>query len=280
MATAPTYVGIDVAKDRLDVVLRPSGEYLRVRNDEKGVRRVVDRLLEEGAALAVVEATGGLERPLAVSLDAAGVPVAVVNPRQVRDFAKSVGRLAKTDRIDAAVLARFAEAVRPEPRPLADERARELAALVGRRRQLLAMVTAEGNRLSRAPRSLHKGLKAQLRWLRKEVGRTEADLDRIVGGVRGPEGEGRTSQEHARRGADAVGDPACRAARTRIPRPQAARRPGGGGTHEPGLGHAAWAQDGVGRTLVGEGAALHGHPGRHPLQPIHKGVLRAVVRQG
>ncbi|CAA9417868.1 MAG: Mobile element protein [uncultured Rubrobacteraceae bacterium] len=180
MATVPTYAGIDVAKDRLDVVLRPSGEYLRAGNDEQGVRRVVGRLLEEGTALAVVEATGGLERTLAASLDGAGVPVAVVNPRQVRDFAKSVGRLAKTDRIDAAVLARFAEAVRPEPRPLTDERARELTALVGRRRQLLAMITAEGNRLVRAPKPLRRGLKAHLKWLRKEVERTEAEVDRMV----------------------------------------------------------------------------------------------------
>ena len=180
MATAPTYVGIDVAKDHLDVVLRPSGEYLRAANDEKGVRRVVDRLSEEGVALAVVEATGGLEQRLAVSLDDAGVPVAIANPRQVRDFAKAVGRLAKTDRIDAAVLAHFAEAVRPEPRPFADEASRELSSLVGRRRQLLAMITAEGNRLARAPKPLRKRLEAHLRWLRKEVERTEAELGRVV----------------------------------------------------------------------------------------------------
>ena len=180
MTDAQIYVGVDVAKDRLDVVFRPSGEYTRAANDGEGIRRVVGRLLEEGTTLAVVEATGGLERPLAASLGVAGVPVAVVNPRQVRDFAKSVGRLAKTDRIDASVLARFAEAVRPEPRPLADERARELSALVGRRRQLLAMITAEGNRLARAPKALRRGLKAHLKWLRKEVERTEAELDRVV----------------------------------------------------------------------------------------------------
>lgn len=180
MATAPTYAGIDVAKDHLDVVLRPSGEYLRAANDGRGIRSAVDRLVEEGVALAVVEATGGLEQRLAISLDDAGVPVAIANPRQVRDFAKAVGRLAKTDQIDAAVLAHFAEAIRPEPRPLADERARELSSLVGRRRQLLAMITAEGNRLSRAPKSLRKRLEAHLKWLRKEVERTEAELDRIV----------------------------------------------------------------------------------------------------
>ena len=139
METAPTYAGVDVAKEHLDVVLRPSGEYLRAANDEQEIRGLVRRLSQEGIALAVVEATGGLERPLVASLCAAGLPVAVVNPRQVRDFAKAVGRLAKTDRIDASVLARFAEAVRPEPRPLPDGRAAELSALVGRRRQLLDM---------------------------------------------------------------------------------------------------------------------------------------------
>lgn len=180
MDAAPTYVGIDVAKDRLDAMLRPSGEYLSVGNDERGIRRVVGLLSEEGTALAVVEATGGLEQPLAASLNAAGFPVAIVNPRQVRDFAKAVGRLAKTDRIDAAVLAHFAEAVRPDPRPLVDEHAAELSSLVTRRRQLLAMITMENNRLALAPKPLRKRIESHLRWLRKEVERTEAALERVV----------------------------------------------------------------------------------------------------
>ena len=143
MKETPTYAGIDVAKDRLDVMLRPSGEYVEATNDERGIRSVVRRLRKEDVALAVLEATGGLEQPAAAALAIAGVPVAIVNPRQVRDFAKATGKLAKTDRIDAAVLAHFAEAVRPEPRPLADEHARELSAVVQRRRQILAMTTAE-----------------------------------------------------------------------------------------------------------------------------------------
>ena len=111
--------GIDVAKDRLDVVLRPSGEYVEATNDERGIRSVVRRLRKEDVALAVLEATGGIEQPAGADLALAGVEVAIVNPRQLRDFAKATGKLAKTDRIDAAVLAHFAEAVRPEPRPLA-----------------------------------------------------------------------------------------------------------------------------------------------------------------
>jgi transposase len=123
MTDATTYAGIDVAKDHLDVVLRPSGEYVEAANDERGIRSVVRRLRKRNVALVVLEATGGLEQPAAGALALAGVAVAIVNPRQVRDFAKATGKLAKTDRIEAAVLAHFAEAVRPQPRPLADEHA-------------------------------------------------------------------------------------------------------------------------------------------------------------
>ena len=155
MTETPTYfAGIDVAKDRLDVALRPSGEYMEATNDERGIRSVVRRLRKENVTLVVLEATGGLEQPGATELALAGVAVVIVNPpRQVRDFAKATGKLAKTDRIDAAVLAHFfAEAVKPEPRPLADEHARELSALVLRRRQILAMSTAEANRARTIPK--------------------------------------------------------------------------------------------------------------------------------
>ena len=180
--THGNYVGIDVAKDRLDVVLRPTGEYLGTTNDERGIKAVVRHLRkqEEEIALVVLEATGGLEQPAAAALALAGVPVAIVNPRQVRDFAKAVGRLAKTDRIDAAVLAHFAEAIRPEARPLANEQARELAAVLLRRRQLLAMITAEGNRVRTAPKTVGKRIEAHLRWLRKELTRANEDLARTV----------------------------------------------------------------------------------------------------
>jgi transposase len=179
--THGNYVGIDVAKDRLDVVLRPTGEYLGTTNDERGIKAVVRHLRkQEEIALVVLEATGGLEQPVAAALALAGVPVAIVNPRQVRDFAKAVGRLAKTDRIDAAVLAHFAEAIRPEARPLANEQARELAAVLLRRRQLLAMITAEGNRVRTAPKTVGRRIEAHLRWLRKELTRANEDLARTV----------------------------------------------------------------------------------------------------
>jgi transposase len=178
MTDAPNcYAGIDVAKDHLDVVLRPSGKYLRTGNDERGIGSLVYRLREEDVALVVLEATGGLEQEVSAVLAAEGFAVAVVNPRQVRDFAKATGRLAKTDRIDAAVLAHFAEAVRPEPRPLADDDARKLGAIVLRRRQILAMITAEGNRARTAPKPVRRRIEVHLRWLRKELERVNEELE-------------------------------------------------------------------------------------------------------
>jgi transposase len=179
-AMQQTYAGIDVAMGRLDVVLRPTGEYLRLENSEQGARRFAKRLSNEGLELAVLEATGGLEQPAAAALALAGLPVAIVNPRQVRDFARAVGRLAKTDYIDAAVLAHFAEAVQPEPRPLADEQARELAAIVLRRRQILAMITAEGNRARTAPKAVRRRIDSHLLWLKKELGRVNSELEQQV----------------------------------------------------------------------------------------------------
>jgi len=181
MTQTPTYAGIDVAKDRLDVVLRPSGEYVEATNDERGIRSVVRRLRKENLALAVLEATGGLEQPAAAALALFGVPVAIVNPRQVRDVrGLATGKLAKTDRIDATVLAHFAEAVRPDPRPLADKHARELSAVVLRRRQILAMTTAEANRARTAPKAVRKRIEAHLRWLRKELARVDGELEQVV----------------------------------------------------------------------------------------------------
>ncbi|MDP2662919.1 MAG: IS110 family transposase [Dehalococcoidia bacterium] len=150
MEEALRYAGIDVAQDWLDIAIHGVGQPWRVTSDEQGVQELIRALQEQGIALVVVEATGGLEIPLAVALDGAGIPVALVNPRQVRDFARSLGKLAKTDRLDAQVLAYFGAATRPVPRPLPDEQARELAALVARRRQVLQMHAAELQRRQRA----------------------------------------------------------------------------------------------------------------------------------
>jgi hypothetical protein len=147
--TAPV-VGIDIAKADFVVALRPTGEAWTAPNDEPGVHTTVERLRRLAPALVVLEATGGYETALAVALARAGLPVVVANPRQVRDFAKATGQLAKTDRLDAHLLALFAERVRAEPRPLPDAARRQLDALVTRRRQLLEMLTAEKNRLAHA----------------------------------------------------------------------------------------------------------------------------------
>jgi transposase len=156
MADAKRFVGIDVAKAQLDVALGPNGECFAVTNDERGISALLKRL--DPADLVIIEATGGLEVPVASALATAGIGVAVVNPRQVRDFARATGRLAKTDRLDAEVLARFGQAVRPEARPLANEQAQALEALVTRRRQLVEMLTAEKNRRARAPKILHRSI--------------------------------------------------------------------------------------------------------------------------
>jgi len=174
-----TFVGIDVSKASLDVAVRPSGESWVATNDEAGIGELVARLMKLGTTLVVVEATGGLEIALVAEL-AAAMPVAVVNPRQVRDFAKATGQLAKTDQIEAAVLARFGEAIRPEPRPLKDEETRHLAALVSRRRQLQSMIVAESNRLAAATKKLHKGIQKHIDWLRRELRLLERDLDDTI----------------------------------------------------------------------------------------------------
>ncbi len=180
MEVLPIFVGIDVSKARLDVAMCPSAEKLSVSNDEVGVQALVKRLSEIKPALIVLEATGGLERSVSGVLGSAQLPVVVVNPRQVRDFAKAIGQLAKTDRIDALVLARFAEAVRPPLRPLPDELSLELRALVARRRQLIEMMVAEKNRLSAASRVVKKRIEVHLRWLEAELDRADKDLDQSI----------------------------------------------------------------------------------------------------
>ena len=178
MNSLSMYIGIDVSKARLDAAARPSGEAWSEDNTPEGHARLVKRLRAVAPALVVLEASGGIEVPAASALAATGLCVAVVNPRQVRDFAKATGQLAKTDALDADVLARFAEAIRPEARPLADEPSRELRALLERRGQLVAMLVAERNRLSRAASSLiRRELRAHIAWLEKRLGGVEKNLE-------------------------------------------------------------------------------------------------------
>jgi transposase len=177
----PTFVGIDVAKDRLDVHLRPADEAFALGRDGAGLEALVERLMALAPTLVVLEATGGFEVVVAGALAAAGLPLVVVNPRQIRDFARATGRLAKTDRLDAEAIARFAEAVQPAPRPVPSAAAQALGELVARRRQLVAMITSEGQRRRQArdPR-LGRRLEAHLVWLQKELSALETDLDDAV----------------------------------------------------------------------------------------------------
>lgn len=174
-------VGLDVAKAAIDVAVRPAHRApWRVDYDEAGLAALVETLTRLEPRLVVLEATGGYEARVASALAVAGVPVAIVNPRQVRDFAKALGILAKTDRLDATVLAHFAEAVRPEVRPLPDDAQADLAALVARRRQLVEMLTAERNRRHRARPALHPSLDAHIAWLEAQLRDTDHDLQQRI----------------------------------------------------------------------------------------------------
>jgi transposase len=174
------FIGIDVAKATLDIASLPDGESWTVTNDEQGVGELTPRLLALAPALVVLEATGGFEFLTAITLANAGLPVAVVNPRQVRAFAKAMGRLAKTDALDATLLADFAQRVRPEPRPLPDEAAQLLDSLLTRRRQIVEMLTAEKNRLGFARGPVKRDISQHIRWLTKRLADVDGDLQDAV----------------------------------------------------------------------------------------------------
>jgi transposase len=172
------FVGIDVAKDRLEVHLLPSGESFAVARDGEALDRLVERLRALGASLIVLEATGGFEVTVAAALGAASLPLAVVNPRQIRAFARALGLLAKTDAIDAKVIALFAERIRPDVRPLVDAQTRALGELVARRRQIIEMMTAERNRRGQlTSKRMVKSVERLLLALQKELSALEQELD-------------------------------------------------------------------------------------------------------
>jgi transposase len=177
--SAEIFVGMDVSQGGVDVAVQP-GTAFQIAHNERGIAEAVARLQAVQPTLIVLEATGGLEVPLTGALAAAGLPVVVINPRQVRDFARATGPLAKTDRLEAQILARFAEAIRPPVRPVPDEQTQALAALVARRRQLIEMLTAEKNRLRLAARPIQKRVQAHVTWLEKELASTNTDLTATI----------------------------------------------------------------------------------------------------
>lgn len=179
--TAPSFVGIDVSKDRLDVHVLPSGRTFATQREDKGVEQLVSELRELAPALIVLEATGGFEATVAAALAGAHLPIAVVNPRQIRDFARATGRLAKTDALDAQVIALFAERIRPDARPLADADSQALAELAARRRQVVEMIGMESNRLHQARNPRVQGmLKATLKTLKDQLAELDRDIDDTV----------------------------------------------------------------------------------------------------
>jgi transposase len=180
MNASDSFVGIDVSKDQLQVASHPSQGQSSFPFHETGLTQLVDHVRTLSPRLIVLEATGGLEIPLVAALAAQGLPVITVNPRQVRDFARAIGRLAKTDAIDADLLARFAAATRPSLRPLPDAQARQLEALVTRRRQILQMITAEKNRLSTAPLNVRSGIEDHIQWLQQQLERLDQDLHKTL----------------------------------------------------------------------------------------------------
>jgi transposase len=174
------FVGIDVSKDWLDLGVLPSEKVERVSNDEAGYAKLVAYLAPLKPELIVLEATGGYQTAVVTALAVAKLAVAVVNPRQVRDFARSMGKLAKTDAIDALVLAKFGQLVRPEPRALKDEETLELEALVTRRRQIVDMITAESNRLQQSPRTTRADIREHIEWLKKRLKEHDLEIGRTI----------------------------------------------------------------------------------------------------
>jgi transposase len=172
------YVGIDISKDSLDVAVYASDKQWRFSNDQSGITSLCKMLVKLKPALVVFEATGGYEMPLYLSIDEAGLPAAPVNARQIRDFARSTGKLAKTDSLDARVIAHFGYAVQPVPHPVPDTQ--ELKVAQGRRLQLIEMITAESNRLRGVPKALKIRIEAHIAWLKKELADTDRELKDLI----------------------------------------------------------------------------------------------------
>lgn len=177
MQKKPEYIGVDVSKESLDMVVYSTGEVRSFGNDDAGIAEALTWLKQVKPTITVMEATGGMEVSLYIALQEANLPVAVINPRQVRDFAKSLGILAKTDKVDAKVLSRYAAMIQPEARPLPDKEARQLNTLVTRRRQLVEMIIAEGNRVTTTRNNAMKQrIYAHIDWLKQEL----ADIDKGI----------------------------------------------------------------------------------------------------
>lgn len=180
MTSNAEFVGVDVSKDNLDVASWTSNEYKRFQNDPTGIRELIDWLKILQAELIVLEATGGLELPFVAELAFEKMPVAVVNPRRIREFARSIGQLAKTDKLDARVIAHFGAATHPEARKLPTNDEEKLTALITRRRQIIEMLTAEKNRLHSARFSMKERIETHLSWLESELRDLDNEITKFI----------------------------------------------------------------------------------------------------
>ena len=255
----------------MDVATRPGGDVWRVDYDESGIASLIAQLQTLNSAAVLLEATGGIEVPLVSALAAASLPVVVVNPRQVRDFAKATGRLAKTDALDARVLAQFAEVVRPPLRPLRDADTQNHNELTTRRNQLITMLIAEKNRLERGTGSVHPRIEAHINWLEKELKDLDKELRETL--LRSPVWR---QKDDLLRSVPGVGEsgfsfPPGIFAGTGRTGPQADSRPRWSGPHQQGQRDYERQTHRMGRPVAGEGDALHGNAGSHSLQPCGSG---------
>jgi transposase len=182
MSNSNVFIGIDVSKERLDCYCRPTGTAFSCDNTSTGITDLIQRVQAQQPRLIVLEATGGLERPVVAAIFAAQLPMVVVNPRQVRDFARAIGQLAKTDRIDAAVIAHFGEAVNPEVRPLPDHLTQQMDAMMTRRRQLVQMLATERNHLVSAPAQVQNYVKEHISQLEELIKKLDQDIDQMITG--------------------------------------------------------------------------------------------------
>ena len=180
MIEEAVYVGVDIAKRTLDVAVSNSSQVRRFSNDDEGIPQVVLYIAAYKPDGIILEATGSMEMPLAAALQSERLPVVIVNPRQVRDFARATGVLAKTDTIDAHMLALFGARIKPEIRPLPDQKARDMGSLLARHRQLIAMITAESNRLLHADGAIRKGIESHIIWLQEALSKVDNDLEQGI----------------------------------------------------------------------------------------------------
>ena len=280
MSNEEVYVGIDVSKDHLDVRVSSEARAWRKANNPEGIASLLESLGATRPRLVVMESSGGYEYDVAAELAAAAHAVAVVNARQVRDFGRSIGRNAKTDTLDAEVLARFAEAVKPQVRPLLDEEERELRALIRRRRQVVEMITSERNRLRHATAVLRPRIEQHIAWLIKDRGEIDRQIKEFI-----QSSPVWRAKDELLTSVPGVGEVVSSVIMAELPelgrlnRREIAALVGGGAVQQGQRTVQGQAHD-VGWQKVGAQCPVYGHASGHTSQSGHQGVLRQAVCGG